>query len=101
MDYVICPYCGEGFAIETCEIRDGDQFIEECPHCKKEMEIYAEVVLELSTDEVRYFTCDICGKKEYEIDSQKLPYEKESGKWEYKKLCGGCYWKELMKRREG
>lgn len=100
MDYVICPYCGEGFSVETCELEDGDNFIKECPYCKNEMEIYAEAVLELSADEVRYFNCDICGKKEYEIYSKNLPYEKENGEWKYKKLCGKCFRKELNIRRE-
>ncbi len=100
MDEVMCPYCGKEFRIETCDIAGNEEFIDMCPHCKKEVQIYAEVVLELYANEVEYFNCEACGKKEYEIDSEKLPYEKENGEWEYKKLCAGCYWKELMKRRE-
>lgn len=100
MDKVICPYCGEEFEIETCELKGGEQFIDECPNCEKGVEIYAEVVLKLSAHEPEYFKCEVCGKKEYDIESNYLPYEKENGEWEYKALCPECYWKELKRRRE-
>lgn len=100
MDEVRCPYCGCIFEIDTCEIQSGELFIEECPECEKEMEVYAEAILDLSANKVRFFKCDVCGKKEYEIARMTLPYEKENGEWEYKKLCGSCYWEELKRRRE-
>ena len=101
MDYVICPYCGEKIGIELCDIGNLDVFIDECPNCEKEVEIYVETVVELSAYKPTYFNCDLCGEKEYEIEGRQLPYEKGDGKWEFKKLCGGCYWKELKRRREG
>ena len=45
MDYVICPYCGKEFRIETCDIAGNEEFIDMSPHCEKEVQIYAEVVL--------------------------------------------------------
>lgn len=100
MDEVICPYCGEKIRIELCDIGDVDAFIEECPNCEKEVEVSVETVVELSADKPKYFKCEVCGKNKFEIESRQLPYDREDGKWKYKKLCGECYWRELNIRRE-
>lgn len=87
MDEVICPYCGEKIGIEVCDIGNDETFIVDCSNCDNEVEVTAEVVLELSAEKVRYF---------YEIDSRELPY-KVGDKYEVKKLCRRCYLREISK----
>lgn len=97
MDYVICPYCGEKISIEVCDIGNNDTFIIDCSNCDNEVEVTAEVVLELSAEKVRYFNCELCGEEYYEIDSRELPYKIGDNEYEVKKLCRRCYLREISK----
>lgn len=79
MDKVICPHCGHKFEVDTNGMESGKLYLKECPICKETMEIYVELGIELFSRTVSYFKCQICGKKELEVNKCVLFFETENG----------------------